>query len=181
MMAIDPESLVDIDETSNSPDSMRHRMAHGIRGQTPIRNQIVIGTRSFSTIAATGVHGVICYLIFEGSITDTEFKLFLDQLGPRLFHNNWSFIDNASIHHTDDARIHMELRLRGRYTFCAPYSPHLKPIELVFAQIKKYIRENEQRALLNPVLVITEAFELYSVGGERAGCIFHISKSSFQL
>ena len=174
MSNINPEALLDIDETSNAPDSFRHRVSHAPRGVPPVREQIIIGNRTFSTLAALGVHGIICYSIYEGTIGADEFMQFLDVVEPRLLPENWSIIDNARIHHTIETTIRLELRLHGRYTYCARYSPHLKPIERVFALIKEYVRQNEQRALLNPVGVISEAFDLYSVGGARGGNVYNM-------
>lgn len=55
----------------------------------------------------------------------------------------------------------------GLYDFCAPYCPHLKPIEKGFSNVKGWIREHEDEALSHPVQFLNEAFELYSVTGAR--------------
>jgi transposase len=51
--------------------------------------------------------------------------------------------------------------------FVPPYSPNLKPIEPCFALVKKWLRQHENEALLNPVVFINRAFDIHSIGGER--------------
>lgn len=174
MAQIDPDWLLDIDEQSEAPDDFRNRVAHAYRGKPSVRTQIVIGTRTFSVIACLSVYGFICYSIYEGNIGSEEFNQFLRLLQPRLLPNHWNIIDNARIHHTIETRIHMDQIFNGRWTYCARYSPHLKPIELAFSLIKRYLRDNELRAQLNPVALITEAFEIFSVGGARADSVYNM-------
>jgi hypothetical protein len=43
----------------------------------------------------------------------------------------------------------------------------MKPIERGFSMIKYWLRAHENEGLLDPIGLITRAFELYSVGGHR--------------
>lgn len=60
----------------------------------------------------------------------------------------------------------------GNYWFSAPYSPHLKPIEPCFALVKEWIRNHEDEATMDPIgTIISRAFTVFSIGGERADSI----------
>ena len=65
MAYIDPEMLVDVDETSQAPASFTNRYGRSKRGEPCIRDQIVIGTRSFSTVAALTPLGFIAHSICD--------------------------------------------------------------------------------------------------------------------
>ena len=56
----------------------------------------------------------------------------------------------------------------GRYKYCAPYSPELKPVEKGFSNVKSYIRErdNDHYWQSHPLELIEEAFEYYSIRAE---------------
>ena len=75
-------------------------------------------------------------------------------------------VDNASIHTALDSR--WEDATNGRWAFAPVYSPHLKPVEQLFALVKKYLRDNEVEATRNPRLFIREAFKQYCAGGSRS-------------
>lgn len=174
MAYVDPEVLVDIDETSQAPGTFKNSYGRSIRGEACVRDQIVIGDRSFSTIAALTPRGFICHSIFEGGVGAEEFGQFLNLLEPRMHVGQvWGIIDNAAIHHTDEIRIRLQQVFVGRFTFCARYSPDLKPVERAFALVKNYIRINYDRALQDPLAMINEAFELFSIGGEKAGSVYN--------
>lgn len=138
----------------------------------------MIDSRTFSIVAALSPQGFFAHSIYEGGIGADEFTQFLNLLEPRMEAGRaWGIIDNAAIHLTDAVRIRLEESFHACFTYCARYSPHLKPIERVFALVKEYIRYNEQRALQDPVGVISEAFELFCIGGPRA----HVIHNFFNL
>ena len=92
-------------------------------------------------------------------------------LRPMLTEQSVVILDNARIHHTAESRILMEQVFEEKYYFTPPYSPHLKPVEACFALIKEWIRKREEAALLAPVEYINRAFELHSIGQEKAPSI----------
>jgi hypothetical protein len=49
--------------------------------------------------------------------------------------------------------------------YSVPFAPHTKPIETAFATVKRYIREHENEALLNPVDFINVAMAHFGQGG----------------
>jgi len=168
----DTWDLVDVDEMSQVPDDFLCPYAWGEVGKPVVSRQVIIGTRSFSIIAAVTPLGFLCWDIVEGIITQVEFCRFLsDTLGPVLPASSMVMIDNARTHHTHASRIVLEQVTRGRYHFSPPYSPHLKPIETSFKLVKEYIHQHELEALISPVAFIHQAFTRFSIGGDRGGSI----------
>ena len=92
---------------------------------------------------------------------------------PLLGEESFGIFDNsnARIHHVLRSRITLEDVFHGMYRFVPPYSPNLKPIEPCFALVKNWLRQHENEALLNPVVYINRAFDIHSIGGERAASV----------
>jgi hypothetical protein len=63
---INPLNFIDIDEVSFAPAEFHQRMGWAPIGHPCIQEQIVIGTRSYSTIAALTPLGFLCWHTFEG-------------------------------------------------------------------------------------------------------------------
>jgi len=173
MVFVNPEHLVDVDETSQAPSTIINRYGRSDRGTPCVRDQIVIGTRSFSTICALTPRGFLAFSVYEGGIGADQVKEFLDLLEPRLLEHSWCILDNASVHHTDEVRIRVQQISFGRFTYCARYSPDLKPVERGISLVKKYIRRNYDRAQLDPIGMIEEAFRYYSIGNPGAASVYH--------
>ena len=70
---IDVFNLIDIDETASNSESCYQSKGWAPVGNECLRTQIVIGTRTFSTIAAVTPLGYICWEIFEGEIFNELF------------------------------------------------------------------------------------------------------------
>ena len=169
MAVRDVNSFKDIDEMSISPSDFHKRYGYAPVGSDAIKTQIVIGTRSFSSIAMLGEAGIEAFDWIENETFDGErFAAFVNsKCMPVLFPGDIGILDNASIHRTTVAREAMEAAFSGDWTFCPPYSPQLKPIERVFALIKHFLRENETAALLDPPFWINSAFQRFSVDGSH--------------
>ena len=76
--------------------------------------------------------------------------------------------DNSSTHHTYDALVAMDDCFDGFFSFSPTYSPDLKPIEKGFSNVKGWLKDHEDDALLDPIGTINRAFHLYSTLGERS-------------
>jgi transposase len=169
----DPLKLVDIDETANNPESFLMKKGWAPIGDECIKQQICIGSKTYSTIAAVTPSGYIAWEIIEGNVTHDIFLHFLQmRLQPVLQPEQIAILDNARIHHVQEVRDCLENIFDGAYFFVPPYSPHLKPIEKCFKLVKEWIRDNEDAALGNPVRYINSAFEQFSIGGPRVESIF---------
>ena len=176
-----PDNFVDIDEMASSPESFLERYGWAPIGDDAIRVQIVIGSHRYCVIAAYTPFGFICWEIYtDENIDAVKFQEFLNgrlrlALRPRLF----GLIDNARIHKTEESLQALEVEFNGRYMFSVSYCPIDKPIERGFSCVKKYIRDNEIAALNSPIRMINEAFQLYSVFGERGDCAYNHFKTYY--
>lgn len=112
----DPLLLVDVDEMKQTPEDFLRKFGWAPVGDQCIKEQIVIGTRSFSIIAAVSPFGFVCHEIHEANITGLEFSAFLEnRLAPTLALDNVVILDNARIHHTDEVRALLEEITHGNY------------------------------------------------------------------
>ena len=166
--AYNPEALVDVDETLCTQSEFERKYGWSPQGEEAHQYQLRIGTRTFSTIAAYTTVGFIAWAIYEGTVTHVEVEHFLvEYLQPVLSDRSMCILDNATVHKTESTQATLEAVCQGKYLYCPPYSPELKPIEKGFSLVKKYVRENENVALTDPIAYINNAFELYSIRGER--------------
>jgi hypothetical protein len=92
----DTWDLIDVDEMSQAPDDFLCPYAWGEVGKPVVTRQIIIGTCTFSIIAAVTPLGFLCWGIIEGMVTQVEFCRFLSNtLGPVLPRSSMIMIDNA--------------------------------------------------------------------------------------
>jgi hypothetical protein len=71
----------------------------------------------------------------------------------------------------------LEQVFEGRYQYCAPYSPHLKPVEHGFSLVKAYIQQWDDQ-IVDPVQLINQAFRNYST---KPGYNGHALYGSFNV
>lgn len=166
---INPANIIDIDETLCTADQFHNKYGWSPEGEPALFAQLHLGGVSNSTIAAYTPMGFICWTVYNTTITGMQVQDFLFT-DVRPFMNDSSFIvlDNASVHKTDEVKAALEVIAPAQYTYCAPYSPELKPVELGFANVKRWLREHEQEAVQAPLDYINQAFSLYSVNGARS-------------
>lgn len=166
---INPYNIIDFDETLCTAAEFHNKYGWSPVGEPAYYNQINIGGVAYSTIAAYTVLGFICWSVYVGSVTGVEVQDFLhNDLRPFIHDQSHIVLDNAATHKTAEVVEMLGNVSNNNYTFCAPYSPHLKPVEFGFSNIKRWIRENEQQALADPVEYINRAFHMYSIHGERS-------------
>ena len=160
--------LVDVDGMVQTPHDFFERYGWSPPGDECYRTQITIGTRTFAVHAAYTELGFIHFHIFEGTVTEREVGLFLNSLKEKLADDSYCLFDNAANQRTESVRSIAEDIFNGRYMFCSPYSPELKPIERGFSNVKRYIRERDESDVWqnDPVGLIEAAFKHYSVGEE---------------
>jgi len=168
----DPTRFKDIDECSISPKAFESRYGYAPVGRPALRTQIFIGTRSFSVICIVGYEGVEAWKVHEGMINGEIFETFItDHVAPIILAGDYGILDNAAIHKTESCLASLEFAFQGFFSFCPPYTPWVKPVELVFALAKRFLRANEIAALADPEYWINLAFERYSLTGTQRGVI----------
>ena len=173
---IDPNNLIDIDESASSLDDFGNGKGYAPIGQKLMRVQFFVRGESFTVVAAATPLGFLFTRIYRGGVDEEAFIDFLNFLALRLYENeSYAIIDNAAIHRTIAVRLRLEEIFNGNYSFCATYSPHLKPIEKMFKLVKEYISFKEFDPQMNhetPDTLITEAFDQYRIGGRHADSCF---------
>lgn len=162
--------LVDIDETLSTWKEFLQRYGYAPKGELAIRTQFRINGRHYSSVCAYTPMGLIAFRIVEGCINGEIFQHFLNnEVAAALVPGMVGLFDNAAIHHVDEVREVIENVFEGLYLYAAPYSPDLKPVERLFAEVKDLLRYRETEAVLNPIGVLSEIFNLFRPGGPKAG------------
>ena len=162
--------FVDIEETLSTWRDFLQRYGYAPRGEVALRTQFRVNGAHYSSVCAYSPIGLIAYRVVEGSIDSEIFKSFLtDEVADALVPGMVGLFDNAAIHHTQEVRDVMENVFNGSYLFAAPYSPDLKPVERLFAEVKDLLRYREDDAVQNPIGVISEVFDLFRPGGPKSG------------
>lgn len=161
--------LVDIDETLSTWKEFLQRYGYAPKGQVALKTQFRIDGRHYSSICAYSPIGLIAYRVVEGSINAEIFQSFLqNEVAQALVPGMVGLFDNAAIHHTPVVRGIIENVFEGMYLYAAPYSPDLKPVERLFAEVKDLLRYREDEAVLNPIGVISEVFDMFRPGGPKS-------------
>jgi transposase len=141
---LDPEQIVDVDETSTSLD-MALRYARTPQGERAVgyvpRNY---GKRT-TLIAALTTQGIGAAMTIEGAVDTAVFRAYVEQcLVPTLRPGQVVLLDNLSSH--KDPASEAAIRAMGcRVVFLPPYSPDYAPIEHAFAKIKELLRRRAAR------------------------------------
>ena len=164
---IHEDMLVDIDGMVQTQADFSQRYGWSPRGEECRRTQITIGGRTFAIHAAYTTLGFLpCWKIFEDTVSDVNVGQFVEGLREFLSDDSFGILDNAANQRTDAVRAIINNTFNGRYRYCSPYSPALKPIEHGFSMVKKYIRRFDHMPynIQNPAELINEAFQYYAVG-----------------
>ena len=181
----DPARMfVFVDKTGSNQRDLHCEHGYGLRGTTPInlKFQTVNGKR-ISVIAAMSINGVEDFYIVEGSVNGKIFcKYLCNSLLPVLkpFNgtnsNSIVIIDNASIHHLDEA-CQLILSTGSLLWFLPPYSPDLNPIEQLFPQVKAFLRNNQAafHTINHPRVAIASAFAQVT----RTDCCAYIGHAGY--
>ena len=132
-------------------------------------------------MSLSGVHD-LCLL--EGTVDGDRFGNFVRHylmpiLQPFNGINPLSVVvmDNASIHHVDGVRDLIEDQAGARLVFLPPYSPDLYPLEEVFSQVKKVMKQNDSlfQVCSIPRILLSMAFGPVT----QLDCHSYIAHSSY--
>ena len=174
MAFVHPSRIVDMDGIHYNPKDYLERYGWTSMGQEAYALQLIIRGNMYSAHAALTEDGFIAWQIFEGPVSSHSVACFIkNKLAPVFYDTNILILDNASNQKSRCVRDCLEVSLHGRFKYCSPYSPELKPIERAFSLVRRYVRENEfdSRRDLN---LINDAFYLYSVYGDRGSHCYHL-------
>ena len=167
----DSSRIIDMDGIHFNPKDYAEKFGWTDVGEEPYALQLIIRSNVYSVHAALSKHGFLAWEIFETNVDAHSVARFIrNKLAP-LFRDDYILIlDNARNQTTLEVRITMNTHLNGQYIYNAPYSPELKPIERAFSMIRRWIRENEFDDTKSDIELINDAFNLYSVLGDKGHC-----------
>ena len=141
---IDPRRLVFIDETWIKTN-MAPLRGWGPRGQRLAAKVPHGHWQTLTFIAALRHDRVDAPCVIDGPINGTFFTAYVEQfLAPTLAPGDIVVLDNLGSHKGKPARA--AIRARGaRMIFLPPYGPDLNPIEQLFAKVKHWMRNAQER------------------------------------
>ena len=160
--------ITDTDEMSARPNQFFARLGWAERGRDAIYRQIAIAGHNYSVLATYTPFGWLCWKVFvDETINSAKFVDYMENtLQPLLRAGAYGLLDNARIHKTPEALASIEIVFDGKYVFSAPYANMDKPVELGFANVKLFLRDHEDEAVVQPLHWINQAFLKYSIHGD---------------
>jgi transposase len=171
MADVDPQTLVFLDETSTQIVMTRSR-ARAPRGQRAVARIPRNHGHNVTCLAAITPAEVTEPLVFEGAIDGPLFTQWLtERLLPALGPGHVLVLDNLSVHKNAAARAAVE-RAGCALCFLPAYSPDFNPIELIFAQLKAFLRGAAARTFDRLVDAIGTAFDQVTAADIQA-CFRH--------
>lgn len=145
----DPAMLVWIDESGCDRRNSIRKYGYSIRGIAPQSHTLLARGKRYNAIPIMSLQGLhdVCFL--ENTVDGAAFVEFVTNnlvpiINPFNGVNPLSVVimDNASIHNVSGVRDIIENQIGARLLFLPPYSPDLNPLEEVFAQVKKIMKQN---------------------------------------
>lgn len=122
------------------------------RGRAP-RGERLIGYtphghwKMTTCVAALRLSGVVAPLVLDGPMNGETFVAYIEQFVlPTLEPGDVVIMDNLSSHKAAAVRTLIESG-GAHLMYLPPYSPDLNPIEMLFAQLKAYLRKAKARTL----------------------------------
>ncbi len=168
---VDPQTLVFLDETSTQTVLTRTR-ARAPRGQRAVARIPRNHGHNVTCLAAITPDGVTEPLVFEEALDGPLFAQWLtERLLPALGPGRVLVLDNLSVHKNAAARAAVEAA-GCTLCFLPAYSPDFNPIELIFSQLKTYLRGTAARTFDRLVDAIGAAFDRITAADIQA-CFRH--------
>lgn len=169
---VDPNVLINIDGMIHNADDFLARYGWAPSGEDARAVQLWINGKVYAIHAAYCRFGFIAWAIFEGTMTQNEVSYFInvtvkEALQRWGFVNSYCILDNASNQSTELVHNSLEAVFGERYKHLPAYTPILAPAEHGFANIRCYVQDHELEGRADPIGLIQQAFQVYSVGGER--------------
>ncbi len=143
---LDPAKLVFIDETGTATNMTRTR-GRALRGERLVGYTPHGHWKMTTCVAALRLTGVVAPLVLDGPMNGETFVAYIEQFVlPTLTPGDIVIMDNLSSHKAAAVRPLLE-RAGAHLMYLPPYSPDLNPIEMLFAQLKAYLRKAKARTV----------------------------------
>lgn len=166
--AVDPSSLVFVDETGASPamDRTHGRAPSGVRVDGPVPHGHWKVVTLTAAVRLSGVPEPAC-LAFDGATNSACFATYVERcLVPSLRPGDIVIMDNLACHKgAEVARLIGEAGASVRYL--PAYSPDLNPIERLFSKLKARLRSAKARSIGALVEAMGEALRAIRPGDIR--------------
>ena len=144
--SLDPEKLVFIDETGTATNMTRQR-GRCARGKRLVSYAPHGHWKMTTCVAALRCDRVTAPLVLDGPMNTEAFLACIEQFVlPTLSPGEIVFMDNLSSHKSAAVRALIE-GVGASLRYLPAYSPDLNPIEMLFAQLKAYLRKAEARSV----------------------------------
>lgn len=135
-----------------------------------MHDSVPLKTATMSLIGAVSITGWVTGMTVDSAVDGDIFLNFLDEfLCPKLEPGHIVVMDNLRVHKVDGVEERIAAR-QAKLVYLPPYSPDFNPIELCWAQLKKYLRAAKARTVSAlhealkaawPHLTPTQAAEYY--------------------
>lgn len=141
---IEPSRLVFIDETWTKTN-MAPLRGWGAKGER-LKAYVPHGHwKTLTFLAALRHDGLTAPCVFDGPINGESFLRYVEQfLVPTLKSGDLVIMDNLGSHKSEAVRAAIKAA-GARLLFLPPYSPDLNPIEQLFAKVKHWMRNAQER------------------------------------
>ncbi len=144
--SLDPEKLVFIDETGTATDMTRLR-GRCARGKRLVSYAPHGHWKMTTCVAALRCDRVTAPPVLDGPMNTEAFLAYIEQFVlPTLSPGDIVIMDNLSSHESAAVRALIE-SVGASLTYLPAYSPDLNPIEMLFAQLKAYLRKAKARSV----------------------------------
>lgn len=150
--SFDQNKLVSIDESSFNtlmiPTKGWYKKGHKLVKYTKSSTKRI----RYSLLCAISNDKILLFKLFKGSINSTQFCSFMSEFNKK-YKNRHIIIDNASIHKTIKVRQIMKIS-SNELLFNVPYNSESNPIEMLFNQLKCYVRKdfpNNEKKLIRSI------------------------------
>jgi transposase len=157
--ALDPNKLVFIDETGFWI-GMNRAVARALRGQRAYHLREFYRGKKVTVMGAIKHGAVVAIKIIEGSMKGDDFEAFIKlDLAPKLEVGEVVVMDNLNSHHRPDVTESIE-SVGASVAYLPIYSPEFNPIEMMWSQIKSFVRQFRTRSMAALTTVIKVAISL---------------------
>jgi transposase len=143
---LDPKKLVFIDETGTATNMTRLR-GRCLRGKRLVSYAPRGHWKMTTYVAALRCDRVTAPLVLDGPMNSQAFLAYIEQFVlPTLSPGDIVSMDNLSSHKSAAVRTLIE-SVGASLRYLPAYSPDLNPIEMLFAQLKAYLRKAKARSV----------------------------------
>jgi transposase len=156
---IDVERLVFLDETGFWV-GMNRVVARAIKGKRAYELRQFYRGKKLTMIGAIKQGELLATKIIERSMKSDDFLAFVrSNLAPKLHQGDVVVMDNLNSHHRQEVRDIIE-SVGASVLYLPVYSPEFNPIEMLWSQLKCFVRKFRTQTIASLIKVIEVALSL---------------------